>query len=127
MRFRRVDAGLRDLLTGLVETLPLVQRRFDAEHAERLAAAAAVAAELGPGLADLVPPPARTVLAESTVETEMRWTGSRDVEVGVELLPLVYRRRYAHSGFTTSKVTLAVRQVPRAPATSPARHLEEEE
>jgi len=122
LRFGRVDAGLRDLLTGLVETLPLVQQRFDAEHRERLAAAGALAARLRPEHRALVPPPARTVLSEVSVEAEWRFAGSRETEIGVELLPLAYRRRYAGSAFASSRLTLTVRQVPVPPST-----LEEEE
>lgn len=116
MRFKRVDAGLRDLLSALVETLPLVQQRCDAEHRERLAVVRAVAARLGPERAALIPAPPRTVLSAATVATELRVTGSHGSELGVELLSLAYRRRYAYSGWTASQLTVAVRQVPQAPA-----------
>lgn len=120
MRFGRLDADLRDLLTGLVETLPLVQERCDAEHLQRLAAARALAARLRPEHRALVPVPARTVLSEVSVETAFRFTGR--AELGVELMPFAFRRRYAGSGFAASRLSLTVRQVP-----VPAPSLDEED
>lgn len=99
-----------------------MQQRLDAEHRERLAVAAALAAPLRPEHRALVPAPPRAVLSEVSVEAEMGFTGRRGAELGVDLLPLAYRRRYAHSGFASSRVTLTVRQVP-----VPSSTLDEEE
>lgn len=115
---RRVDVRIGDLLPALAGTSAQAQQRLDAEHLERLDALGALAGGLAPEHLALLPLPGRQVLTEAAVEAELRFGESRGsevgVELGVELLSLGYRRRYAYSGFTASKVRLTVRQVPPA-------------
>ncbi len=119
MRFRRVDAGLRDLLRSLVEALPGQQQRLDDDYRLRLEAIRALAARLGPEHQALVSSlvPSRHVISEVSISTEVGFTGSTgsEVGIGVELLSLGYRRKYEYSELSSSQVEIVVRQVPRAP------------
>ncbi len=117
--FGRLDAGLGDLLRSLVESLVIAQQRLDEEHLRRVKTAEQLAARIPSGWEVLVPAlvPLRRMLSEVSVGAQFRFAERAEGElgVGVELLHLAYRRRYAHSGFVSSQVTLLVRQAPLAP------------
>lgn len=110
---------LGDLVRSLVSGLPGEQARLDRAYLERLTSAAAMASHLPAGWHGLAAflAPSRPLLAEVTVGTEFRFTERAEEELGlgVELLSLGYRRRFAYSGFTSNTSTFVVRQVPLAP------------
>lgn len=121
--FGRLDAGLGDLLRSMAHGLASEQRRLDEDYLRQLEAAGQLATRLPPGWDALVAAlaPSRWTLSEVSVAAELRFAerAERELGVGIELLHLGYRRRYAYAATVSNKVTLLVRQTALAPADAP--------
>lgn len=105
----------KDLLrNSLAGALPDVQEQLDQVYRERFRAAREIVAQLDaePRALAVSLLPQRQVVTEMTIDSEVSLERRRSGELAIRILSFGYRRKYAHSGYVSSRLALTVRQAP---------------
>ena len=116
---------LPELLKSLARQIVDQQERLDDEHARRLDALARVLADAPAPVASELSRLAsadRLALGEVEIEVSCAVSSSRERRgaVGVRLVNLGFQRRYAHTSYAESALSLNVRRLPFDTAGPPA-------
>jgi hypothetical protein len=106
-----------DLLVSLTQEVPLQQERLDLDYLRQLALFRALIQESKKRGVDSIAravAPARMVAQTVQVESQFHFAQSTATRfsLGIRLLNLGYRRRYAHTEFAESRLQVTVQQVP---------------